>query len=80
MVMSLASFILAAYNIIAKLAGIIQVQGFTSTVFSIWFIGGLLLLTLGILGLYIDKIYDQVKGRPLFIVKEKLNFTSSPNP
>ena len=80
MLMSLASFILAAYNIIAKLAGIIQVQGFTSTVFSIWFIGGLLLLTLGILGLYIDKIYDQVKGRPLFIVKEKLNFTSSPNP
>lgn len=72
--MSLISFLLALYNIIAKLTGIIVVDGYTTTVFSIWFVGGLLLLMLGIVGLYIDKIYEQVKDRPLFVVMDKVNF------
>lgn len=72
--MSCLSFLLAAYNIIAKLLGIIIVEGYTTTVFSIWFVGGLLLFVMGILGLYIGKIFDQVKGRQLFIVRDKLNF------
>lgn len=71
--MSVLSFLLALYNVIAKWAGVIRVPGFTSTVFSIWFVGGLLLLVMGIVGLYIGKIYDQVKGRQLFIVKDKIN-------
>ena len=71
--MSALSFILALYNIIAKWVGVIQVPGYTTTVFSIWFVGGLLLLVMGIMGLYIGKIYDQVKGRQLFIVKDKVN-------
>jgi dolichol-phosphate mannosyltransferase len=72
--MSLLSFILAAYNVFARLVGIIQVEGFTTTVFSIWFVGGLMLFVMGILGLYIGKIFDQVKGRPLYIVMDELNF------
>ena len=72
--MSCLSFILAAYNVLAKLVGIILVEGYTTTIFSIWFVGGLLLFVMGILGLYIGKIFDQVKGRQLFIVKDKLNF------
>ena len=71
--MSALSFILALYNVIAKWVGVIQVPGYTTTVFSIWFVGGLLLLVMGIMGLYIGKIYDQVKGRQLFIVKDKIN-------
>lgn len=71
--MSALSFLLALYNIIAKWAGVIQVPGYTTTVFSIWFVGGLLLLVMGIMGLYIGKIYDQAKGRQLFIVKDKVN-------
>lgn len=71
--MSALSFILALYNVIAKWAGVIRVPGYTTTVFSIWFVGGLLLLVMGIMGLYIGKIYDQVKGRQLFIVKDKIN-------
>jgi len=71
--MSIISFLLAAYNILAKLVGIIQVDGFTSTIFSIWFVGGLLLFVMGVLGLYIGKIFNQVKDRPLFIVKNKIN-------
>lgn len=71
--MSILSFLLAAYNIIARLVGIIGVDGFTTTVFSIWFVGGLLLFVMGVLGLYIGKIFDQVKGRQLYIVSDKVN-------
>ena len=71
--MSAISFLLALYNIMAKWVGIIRVPGYTTTVFSIWFVGGLLLCVMGILGLYIGKIFDQVKGRQLYIVKDKAN-------
>jgi dolichol-phosphate mannosyltransferase len=70
---SLLAFILAIYNVIANLVGLIKLPGYTSTIFSIWFVGGLILLTLGVLGLYIDKIYTEVKSRPLFIISEKTN-------
>ncbi|MDR2207305.1 MAG: glycosyltransferase family 2 protein [Flavobacteriaceae bacterium] len=72
-IISLLSFLLALYNILAKFAGIIQVAGYTTTVFSIWFVGGLILFVLGIIGLYIGKIFDQVKERQLFIVSKTLN-------
>lgn len=71
--MAAISFLLALYNVIAKWIGVIQVSGYTTTVFSIWFVGGLLLFVMGILGLYIGKIFDQVKGRQLFVVKDKVN-------
>lgn len=73
LVMAVFSFVLALYNVFAKLFGIISVQGYTTTVFSIWFVGGILLMMMGVLGLYIDKIFDQVKGRQLFIIKEIIN-------
>lgn len=72
-VMAIVSFLLALYNLIARWVGIIKVDGYTTTVFSIWFVGGLLLFVMGILGLYIGKIFDQVKGRQMFIVKDKVN-------
>ena len=74
LIMSVISFLMAVYNIFAKFYGLNEVVGYTSTIFSIWFVGGLLLFMMGILGLYIGKIFDQVKGRPVFIVSETLNF------
>lgn len=71
--MSVISFLLALYNLIAKWIGVIRVPGYTTTVFSIWFVGGLLLFVMGVLGLYIGKIFDQVKGRQLFVVRDKVN-------
>lgn len=71
--LSVLSFILALYNIVARWIGIIQVPGYTTTVFSIWFVGGLMLLMMGILGLYVGKIFDQLKGHPLFVVGETVN-------
>lgn len=51
LVMAVFSFVLALYNVFAKLFGIISVQGYTTTVFSIWFVGGILLMMMGVLGL-----------------------------
>jgi dolichol-phosphate mannosyltransferase len=73
LIMSVISFLMAVYNIFAKFYGLNEVVGYTSTIFSIWFVGGLLLFMMGILGLYIGKIFDQVKGRPVFIVSDTLN-------
>lgn len=48
------------------------VSGWTSTVVSIWAIGGLQLLAIGVVGEYIGKIYMETKSRPRFIVEEEL--------
>lgn len=72
-IMASLSFVIAIYNIIAHQIGFIKLEGFTTTVFSIWFVGGLILTVSGILGLYIGKIFDQVKGRPIYIVRDEIN-------
>jgi len=48
--------------------------GWTSLIISIWFIGGAQLLTMGIIGEYIGRIYDEVKMRPLYILDKKIGF------
>lgn len=70
---SLISFLLAFYNLVAYLSGIIRLPGFTTTIFSIWFVGGLLMFQIGILGIYLGKIFDQVKNRPLYVISHKVN-------
>jgi len=72
-IISMFSFLLALYNVFAHFIGIIQVEGFTTTVFSIWFVGGLMLVVLGVVGLYVGKTFENVKNRPTFIVQNKIN-------
>ena len=45
-------------------------QGWTSTIVSIYFVGGMILAQLGIIGLYLGFVFDQTKNRPLYIVRE----------
>lgn len=52
------------------LLGIPVVDGYTSTIVAIMFLGGAQLVSIGILGEYLGRIYDEVKRRPLFIVRE----------
>lgn len=78
-IISTSSFIIGLYNFIAYLIGSIQVPGFTSIIFSIWFIGGIILTFLGIIALYISKIFDQVKERQLFIISDMINIENKKN-
>jgi dolichol-phosphate mannosyltransferase len=50
------------------------VTGWTSTIMLIVFFGGVQLLTIGVLGKYIGNLFDEVKGRPEYIIGEKINF------
>ena len=47
--------------------------GWSSLIISIWAIGGLILLALGVIGEYIGKIYLETKHRPRYIIKEIIN-------
>lgn len=59
------------YTIIVKLLGK-TVSGWTSLAISIWILGGIQLLSLGVIGEYIGKIYSETKQRPRFIIMDKL--------
>jgi len=71
------SILAAIYAIVGKLWGT-TVSGWTSLILSVWFIGGIQLLALGLIGEYIGKIYREVKHRPLFIIEKKLVSEDTP--
>jgi glycosyltransferase involved in cell wall biosynthesis len=73
LLMSIFSFSFAAYYLFVYLIGEIEVEGFTSLIISIWFLSGFILMTLGIVGLYIGKTYEAVKNRPFYIVRNEIN-------
>ncbi len=52
----------------------IDVPGFTSLILSVWILSGIIISLIGVVGLYIGKMFDTTKNRPCFIVKEKQNF------
>jgi dolichol-phosphate mannosyltransferase len=54
--------------------GLGTVPGYTTTIISILFLGGIQLIFLGIIGSYLSRIYDEVKGRPHWIIREKAGF------
>lgn len=53
--------------------------GWASTLLIIIFFGGIQLLTIGVLGLYLGNIFDEVKNRPEYIIDKKINFTDEIN-
>ena len=65
------SILAAIYALISYLLGY-AVSGWTSTIVSLWFLGGVQLICLGIVGQYIGKIYSEVKQRPRFIIEKFL--------
>jgi len=69
-IMSLSSFGYSIYLVLRYFVQDSQVEGWTSVMVSIYFLSGLILLTLGILGIYIGKIFDETKERPLYIIDE----------
>ena len=80
--MSMAGFGVAAiifaiglWYLIQKLMGFDLTPGLPTTVLVISFFSGVQLLALGVVGEYIGRIYDETKGRPMYIVDRKVNFS-----
>jgi polyisoprenyl-phosphate glycosyltransferase len=63
------------YSLAVKLLGHAE-SGWTSIMISVWFIGGLLLMGIGLIGEYIGKIYQEVKRRPRFTIEKVLHSPS----
>ena len=74
---STGGFALACFFILRRLLGIeIAQTGFTTLVTLVLFLGGVQLIAVGILGEYLARIYDEVKQRPLYIMKRRYGFPS----
>ena len=68
------SLLMLLWALIARVTGS-SVAGWTSLMGSIWLIGGIQLLSLGVIGEYVGKIYSETKARPRFIIEQVLNTT-----
>ena len=69
--MIIGSLCAAVYALVSYFTGNV-VQGWTSLILSVWFIGGVQLLAIGMVGQYIGKIYLEVKHRPRYNVEKIL--------
>ncbi len=69
-IVSLVAFVVIVYTLYQKYFGIDTVPGWSSTMVSILFLGGVQLICLGIIGEYLGRIMDNVKQRPLYLIKE----------
>ncbi len=75
MIMGLAFILIALGVILWALVEYVRgntIQGWTSLLVSLWFVGGTILLALGVTGEYIGKIYNEVKHRPLYFVMDEV--------
>ena len=68
----LASILMLIYSVVRWATGE-TVLGWASLICSVWAIGGLILLSLGVIGEYVGKIYLETKGRPRFLIREVLD-------
>lgn len=66
------SIAILVYVLVSLVSGHVA-PGWTSLMLSLWFVGGSVLIALGIVGIYVGKVYSEVKGRPLYTVQEFLD-------
>lgn len=72
-VMFIVMVVFGCIAIYQKIAGI-ALGGFTTVILLLLFIGSIIMMSLGIMGYYVSKIYEEVKARPRYIVSEKKGF------
>ena len=68
------SFAYGTYAVVAKLLADIQILGWASLLAALAFLGGIQLISLGVVGAYVARIYEETKGRPPYVVKRPYGF------
>jgi len=63
-------FLLALYYIIRYITNDIEVSGWLSLFLSLWLLSGIMIIILGLIGVYVGKIFDATKNRPTYLLKE----------
>lgn len=63
----------AAYTTVQAWRGKIEVLGYASLIVSFWLLSGLIIFIVGVVGLYVGKAFEGIKGRPPFIIAEEIN-------
>lgn len=71
---SVISAILAVILVVRYIVSGLEVSGWASTFLSFWFLSGLIITILGMVGIYVGRIFESVKNRPTYIVGERLNY------
>jgi dolichol-phosphate mannosyltransferase len=72
MLVAATGFVFASYIFYRYLHGDIIVAGYASLIISLWLLSGFLLITLGVVGLYVGKTFEGVKKRPIYIVEKRV--------
>ena len=70
---SIAALGMTGYSLARYLHGDVTVAGYTSLIASMWLLAGVVLFCMGIIGLCVGRVFESVKQRPTFIVRERLN-------
>jgi glycosyltransferase involved in cell wall biosynthesis len=72
LVLSLTSFGTALVYLYRYFSGEIIVMGYASIILSVWFLGGVIISLLGVVGIYVGQTFESVKGRPRYIISESI--------
>ena len=73
--LALVSLLMTAYYLYRRVNGTVEVPGYASIIISIWFLSGMIISVLGIVGLYVGYAFMNTKTRPHYIVSETRNTT-----
>ena len=72
-IISFLGFIFAAITVVQALQGEILVLGYASLIVSLWLLSGLMILIIGVVGLYVGKCFEGIKRRPSFIIMKEIS-------
>jgi polyisoprenyl-phosphate glycosyltransferase len=77
---SASSFVFGLVTVFLRVSGVGIVPGWASLVVLISFLGGVQLIVLGMMGLYVARIHEEVKARPLYLVRESRGYGAGEAP
>ena len=73
LILAVISFVIGLLYLLGYLIGVIKVAGYASLIISIWLTAGINIFVLGLVGIYVGKAFEKVKGRPVYIIDEAVN-------